>query len=289
MPEPANPADHHHAPGVVAAPADDADRAVRLCALVPVYDHAGPLGGVLDGLRDAGLHVFVVDDGSSAACARVIDTLAAAEPTRTLVRLPRNGGKGAAVQAGFAAAFAAGFTHALQVDADGQHDLSALPALRAQCAALPAALVSGRPQYDESVPKSRLYGRYATHVWVWINTLSLAIVDSMCGFRIYPLRASLDACRRFAIGTRMDFDTDLMVRMYWLGVPMRFVGVPVRYPEDGVSHFDVWRDNLRLSSMHTRHFLYMLWRVLTLRPRPDRLVGRSVTAAMASAGAGDAG
>lgn len=251
--------------------ARDGAAALRLCAIVPVYDHAAPLPGVLDGLRAAGLPVFVVDDGSAAPCAQVIDACVAADASRHLVRLPMNAGKGAAVQAGLAAAHAAGFTHALQVDADGQHDLGALPALVAVATVEPRALVSGRPQYDESVPKSRLYGRYATHVWVWINTLSFSIVDSMCGFRIYPLASSLAACRRWRIGRRMDFDTDLMLRMYWLGVPMRFVPVPVRYPEDGVSHFDVLRDNLRLTSMHTRHFLHLLWRLLTLRPRPDRL------------------
>lgn len=247
--------------------------ALRLCAIVPVYDHALPLPGVLDGLRAAGLPVFVVDDGSGPACARTIEACVAADASRVLVRLERNGGKGAAVQAGFAAAHAAGFSHALQVDADGQHDLAALPALVAAAREAPRALVSGRPQYDASVPKSRLYGRYATHVWVWINTLSLDIVDSMCGFRIYPLGASIAACTRWRIGRRMDFDTDLMLRMYWLGVPMRFVPVPVRYPADGVSHFDVLRDNLRLTSMHTRHFLHLLWRLATLRPRPDRFVG----------------
>jgi glycosyltransferase involved in cell wall biosynthesis len=245
--------------------------AIRLCAIVPVFDHAGPLPGVLERLRAAGLPVFVVDDGSGAECARTIDACIAADPSRTLVRLPENSGKGAAVQAGFPVALAAGYTHVLQVDADGQHDLAALPALVAAAVAEPRALVSGRPQYDESVPKSRLYGRYLTHGLVWLNTLSFAIVDSMCGFRIYPLASSIAACRRWRIGRRMDFDTDLMLRMYWMGVPMRFVPVPVHYPEDGVSHFDLLRDNLRMTSLHVRHVLHLLWRVLTLRPRPDRL------------------
>lgn len=240
----------------------------RWCAVVPVYDHARPLAGVLAGLQSAGLPVFVVDDGSSSACAQAIDALVAAEPSRQLLRLPANRGKGAAVQAGFVAAHAAGFSHAIQVDADGQHDLAVLAALCAASRGAPEALISGRPHYDDSVPKARLYGRYATHVWVWINTLSFTIVDSMCGFRVYPLAATLEACRRHRIGARMDFDTDVMVRLFWLGVPVQFVAVPVRYPEDGVSHFDVLGDNLRLAGMHTRHFFHLLWRLLTLRPRP---------------------
>ena len=246
--------------------------AYRLCAIVPVFNHPQRLAMVLDGLTNAALPVLVVDDGSDAGCAALIDRLVAADASRQLLRLARNGGKGGAVLAGMLAAREAGFSHALQVDADGQHDLGALPALRASSLAAPRALVSGRPVFDASVPKTRMYGRYATHVWVWINTLSLQIVDSMCGFRIYPLAESISAHRRWRIGRRMDFDTDLMVRLYWMGVPILFVPTSVQYPEDGVSHFRVLRDNARISAMHTRHFFYMLARLLTGRVRPDARV-----------------
>ena len=276
------PASTVHRSGVGHA-ADEADAVdYRLCAIVPVFNHPRRLASVLDGLTAAGLPVLVVDDGSDAECAALIDRQVAADASRQLLRLPRNGGKGGAVLAGMVAALEAGFSHALQVDADGQHDLGALPALRASSLAVPRALVSGRPVFDASVPKARMYGRYATHVWVWINTLSLQIVDSMCGFRIYPLAASVAAHRRWRIGRRMDFDTDLMVRMYWMGVPIHFVPTPVHYPEDGVSHFRVLRDNVRISAMHTRHFFYMLARVLTGRLRPDARVGEHVAAAQTS-------
>ena len=247
--------------------------AARLCAIVPVFNHPQRLAFVLDGLAGAELPVFVVDDGSNAECAAVIDQQIAADASRQLLRLPHNCGKGGAVLAGMRAALDAGYSHALQVDADGQHDLGALLALRTASLAEPLALISGCPVFDSSVPKARMYGRYATHVWVWINTLSLQIVDSMCGFRIYPLADCIAADRRWRIGRRMDFDTDLMVRLYWMGVPIRFVPTPVHYPQDGVSHFQVLNDNLRISAMHTRHFFYMLGRLLTGRVRPDLRVG----------------
>src|SRR5690606_17949432 len=82
-----------------------------------------------------------------------------------------------------------GFSHALQIDADGQHDAADIPALLALAKANPEALVSGWPQYGDDMPRSRRYGRWITHFWVWIETLSLAIKDSMCGFRVYPLAA----------------------------------------------------------------------------------------------------
>ena len=116
--------------------------------------------------------MILVDDGSSADCAAVLDTLAQA-PDVTLVRLALNQGKGGAMMAGLRAAAAAGYSHALQIDADGQHDASDIPRFLAAAAQQPDAVICGVPVYDESVPMGRLVGRYATHIWVWINSLSL--------------------------------------------------------------------------------------------------------------------
>src|SRR5206468_913777 len=120
---------------------------------------------------------------------------------------------------------------------------------------LPCILVD-----DESVPRGRLYGRYATHVWVWINTLSLDIRDSMCGFRVYPLASLVELLDDARIGWRMDFDTDVIVRLHWRGVPVVNQPTRVTYPRDGISHFRMGRDNLRISWMHARLFAGMLLR-----------------------------
>jgi hypothetical protein len=174
------------------------------------------------------------------------------------------------VMRGFEKALAEGYTHAVQIDADHQHDPADIPRLLALSQANPEALITGIPVYDNSVPKSRLYGRYATHVMVWINTLSLSIRDSMCGFRVYPLAQTLQVWRSEAVGKRMQFDTEIMVRMYWSGITVLSLPTAVTYPADGVSHFDLWRDNLRISSMHTRLFFGMLRRLPTLLARSWR-------------------
>src|SRR5204863_7835726 len=137
---------------------------------------------------------------------------------------------------------------ALRLDADGQHRPSDVPRLLAAARAQPDALVSGQPIYDESVPRSRRYGRYVTHVWVWINTLSFAIKDSMCGLRVYPLTAVCALWRKARIGRRMDFDVEIMVRSAWAGIPIISVPTQVSYPSDGISHFHLWRDNLAISA-----------------------------------------
>lgn len=245
------------------------------CLLIPCYNHAGPLAAVLARLAEFELPCLLVDDGSEPVAAAALDALAARYPWVSLLRHPHNQGKGGAVMTGLRRAHELGFSHALQVDADGQHDLTDLPALLAEARQHPAALVSGRPLYDDSVPKGRLYGRYITHVWVWIETLSFAIKDSMCGFRVYPLASTCALLERVALGRRMDFDTEVMVRLHWAGVPMRFVPTRVIYPVDGRSHFRLFRDNLDISWMHTRLVCRLLWDLLLRLCRwPARLGAR---------------
>ncbi|WP_425968648.1 glycosyltransferase family 2 protein [Aeromonas dhakensis] len=245
------------------------------CLLIPCYNHAGPLAAVLARLAEFELPCLLVDDGSEPVAAAALDALAARYPWVSLLRHPHNQGKGGAVMTGLRRAHELGFSHALQVDADGQHDLTDLPALLAEARQHPAALVSGRPLYDDSVPKGRLYGRYITHVWVWIETLSFAIKDSMCGFRVYPLASTCALLERVTLGRRMDFDTEVMVRLHWAGVPMRFVPTRVIYPVDGRSHFRLFRDNLDISWMHTRLVCRLLWDLLLRLCRwPARLGAR---------------
>jgi len=236
------------------------------CIVIPVYNHERAIVGVVDGLRGFGVPCILVDDGSSPECAGVLDTLAVTEGV-SLVRLAQNSGKGAAVLAGFDEAARRGFSHVLQIDADGQHNVADIPLFLKLADEHPQAVINGRPIYDESVPKARLYGRYATHVWVWINTLSLQIHDSMCGFRAYPVAAVQSLQARHRLGSRMNFDTDILVRLYWDGLQVINQPTRVAYPSDGVSHFRVWADNVQISCMHARLFFGML-------PRIPRLIAR---------------
>ena len=231
------------------------------CAIVPVYNHEHAVARVVAALRAADLPCLLVDDGSGEVCARELDRLAATVPQTALVRLGVNGGKGAAMLAGFSAAWQRGYSHALQVDADGQHALADVPAFIAAARAAPAALICGRPLFDRSMPAGRRYGRYLTHGLVWLNTLSFAIPDSLCGFRVYPLASVLRLMAEEYIGRRMDFDVEIIVRMYWRGVPMRWLPTAVTYPLDGVSHFRMLRDNARMVALQLRLFGGMLLRL----------------------------
>lgn len=230
------------------------------CAVIPVYNHETAVPAVVDALLAAGLPCVLVDDASSPACAAVLEQLAQGEHIH-LIRLAVNQGKGGAVMAGLREASRLGFTHALQVDADGQHDLRDVATFIQVSQRNPEALVCGYPQYDASVPKGRLYARYLTHVWVWINSLSLQIPDSMCGLRIYPLTPTLALINSVKLGKRMDFDPEVLVRLSWRNQPMRWLPTRVHYPQDGLSHFRLWHDNALISSMHTKLFFGMLVRL----------------------------
>lgn len=241
---------------------------MRLCLIVPFYNHDHAIRQTVAALKPHGLPCWLVDDGSDARCTPVLEEIAARESAwLTLIRCPVNRGKGVAVVKGFEAAHAAGFTHGLQVDADGQHDFGAIPRIAELARAEPAAIVTGVPVFDASAPAARRIGRKLTTFWVRINTLSSRIDDAMCGFRVYPLEPMLALARRANVGSRMEFDPEILVRAVWDGVPVVSMPTEVRYPSDGVSHFKMWRDNVRISWMHTRLFFGMLWRAPRLLAR----------------------
>lgn len=239
----------------------------RPCFLIPCYNHGKTVPAVVNSLMAFGYPILIVDDGSQADTKQILADVLADHNNVTLITFAENQGKGTAVIAGIEAAYQQSFSHAIQIDADGQHDLEALPKLIQESQTHPAALISGQPIYDESVPKSRLYGRYVTHVWVWIETLSFAIKDSMCGFRSYPIGPTISVLERAVLGRRMDFDTEIMVRMYWNETDVRFINTHVIYPEDGISHFDALWDNVKISWMHTKLFFGMLPRIPSLLKR----------------------
>ncbi|MGR9086636.1 MAG: glycosyltransferase family 2 protein [Gammaproteobacteria bacterium] len=232
---------------------------MNICIIIPVYNHEGAITRVLASLKPYGLPCFLVNDGSSEDCARVLRDCAGQEPGwLRLIDRSRNEGKGAACMDGFRAAIRQGFTHAIQIDADGQHSADDIPRFLEKCRLNREALILGQPVFDGSAPASRKYGRQLTNLWIWINTLSFDIADGMCGFRLYPL-ASVDRLMKAVnLSKGMAFDIDIAVRLCWSGVETVNIPVKVCYPYDGVSHFRLWRDNAVISLQHARLFLTML-------------------------------
>lgn len=239
---------------------------MKLAGLVPTYDNAATLARVVDEIRAHLDDVIVVDDGSGPE-ARDVARRLADEGRAHVVFRATNGGKGAAVKTGLAEAARLGFTHVVQIDADGQHASADIPRLVAASRAEPRALVLGQPVFDASAPRARRIGRLVSVFWCMVETASTRIGDPLCGFRVYPVKAALAAGAR---GDAMDFDPEIAVRLAWAGHPVVHVRTNVRYfarEDGGVSHYRGLRDTLLISWMHTRLCTLGLLRLVGLGPR----------------------
>ena len=223
--------------------------------LIPSYN-TGPQ--VYETVRAARAHwcpVWVVTDGSTDGTPEGLRRMAADDPGLVLIELPVNAGKGAAVLRGLEAARAAGFTHALTMDSDGQHPAAMIPGFMQLSTQRPETMVLGRPVFDASAPLLRVRGRRISNWWTNLETLGAGIDDSLYGFRVYPVFDLIAVMRSQPWMRRFDFDTEAVVRLAWRGVKPLNLAAPVRYlsaEEGGVSHFHYGRDNLLLTWMHTR-------------------------------------
>jgi hypothetical protein len=237
---------------------------------------------------------LVVVDGSTDGSERPVLAMAQTEPALSVHVLPRNSGKGAAVLAGGELARARGFTHALVMDADGQHPAASIAEFMAVSQRQPAALVLGQPVFPANIPPERLHGRKLSVGLVHFELLSKGVADPLFGFRVYPLAALAAALGTRRSGRRYDFDTEAAVRMGWAGVPLVNVPAPVRYfsrEEGGISHFRYGRDNVRLVWMHTRlitELLVLRWPAAWRARRMLARVSPALLAFVLLAGAGAA-
>ena len=247
------------------------------CIVIPHYEHVDQFSAYLPTLVRQGFPLIVVDDASTPSSYNRLEKLLDEHaPGSVLVRHEQNQGKGGAVISGPEAAKAAGFSHAIQVDADGQHDPNAIKSLQEHSRIYPDRFICGRPVFDENISRVRYYFRFLTLYLVWIETLSTEIKDALCGLRVYPVDTTLELVRGGGRRLRMDFDPEILVRAVWSGVSLHYVPVHVQYPEDGTSHFQYVKDNLLISWMHTRLLVGMLPRSpLLLARKVKRFMGRS--------------
>ena len=240
---------------------------MRPCLLIPIYDHGDTIRGVVESLAYLDLPLLIVDDGSGVHTRRELELLAEEHDWVDVHRRPYNGGRGAALRTGYRLAFGRGFSHAVQLDADAQHDARDVPRLLEAAQKDPRALVLGRPVFDESAPALRMFGRKFSQGLVWLETLSFAIEDPLCGFRCFPLAATVDLLEDDELGDRMDFDPEIAVRLYWRGVPIVSVPTRVRYHEGGLSHFAPVYDTWLIAQAHGRLVAGMLTRAPSLLAR----------------------
>ncbi len=217
--------------------------------------------------------VMVVVDASTDGSGQVVERLAAETPDLRVITLTKNGGKGAAVLAGARAARRAGFTHALVMDADGQHPADRIVDFMEASQGNPSALVLGQPVFGPEAPMIRLQGRKLSVGLVHMETFGHAIADPLFGFRVYPLEPLEKVLASTRWARRYDFDPEVAVRLVWSGLPTCNLPAACRYlsrEEGGVSHFRYWRDNFRMIWLHTRliaELLLFRWAMMLFRSK----------------------
>jgi glycosyltransferase involved in cell wall biosynthesis len=243
--------------------------------VIPSYDTGPLVYETVRAARAAWTPVWVVVDGSRDGTAEGLRAMAATDPGLRVDILERNAGKGAAVLHALELARAAGFSHALTMDADGQHPTELIGAFMAASAAEPGAMILGRPVFDASAPLLRVRGRRISNAWTNLETLGAGIDDSLYGFRVYPIAPLVEVMSGQTWMRRFDFDTEAVVRLAWRGVTPINIAAPVKYlraDEGGVSHFRYGRDNVLLTWMHLRLLLGFALRLPMLAAR--RFSGR---------------
>jgi glycosyltransferase involved in cell wall biosynthesis len=246
--------------------------------LIPSFNTGARLVDTVLEAREYWNPVWVVIDGSTDGSGEALERAAAGDPGLRILALARNQGKGAAILHGLRQAQAEGYTHALAMDADGQHPAAKIPGFMAASIADPGALILGRPLFDASAPALRVNGRKVSNWWANLETLWAGIGDSLFGFRVYPVAALLRVMQSSRWMRRFDFDVEAAVRLVWAGAKPVNLDAPVRYltpAEGGVSHFNYLRDNALLSWMHLRLLLGFLLRLPLLALRRLRAQRRS--------------
>jgi glycosyltransferase involved in cell wall biosynthesis len=244
--------------------------------LIPSYNTGVKLLPTVQEALERWAPVWVVIDGSDDGSDKPVLELARSEPNLKVISLPRNVGKGSAVLEGLRAAQAAGYTHALTMDSDGQHPSDQIPEFMAASMAQPQGLILGKPVFDASAPFERVAGRKLSNGAAHLETLWAGIGDSLYGMRVYPIRPLREVMEGSGWMRRFDFDPEVAVRLCWKGLVPVNIDSPVKYfkkAEGGVSHYHYVRDNILIFSMHARLFAGFLLRLPMLLWRRLAQVG----------------
>lgn len=209
------------------------------CILIPCYNHPTTVAAVVADAQKF-CPVIVVDDGSTLPLPNL--------PGCELVKLAQNTGKGAALRAGFQRAIELGYTHAITMDADGQHYAEDLPKFLAAANSQPENFIVGvRDLVAAGCPLHRQRSNAASSFWFRAET-GVKLKDTQCGFRGYPLAL----VKKLAVKSqRYAYELEFMVRASWVGTDIVAVPVKCTY-NDGIrnSHFRPVVDLWRITSMN---------------------------------------
>ncbi|HJW14684.1 MAG TPA: glycosyltransferase family 2 protein [Thermoanaerobaculia bacterium] len=205
-------------------------------SLVPAYQAAETVGGVVRAILRHVPRVLVVDDGSRDATGE-----RAGEAGAEVLRLPENSGKGSAIRAGLERLLASDATHIAFLDADGQHDPDDLPALLEAARSGDAFVIGSRMTRPEEIPAVR-YRTNEIGSRILTRMTGHEVEDGQSGYRVI----AAELLRRLELHSRgYMIETEILLKA--ARRVARFRHVPVRAIYGGPSHYRPFRDTWIIS------------------------------------------
>jgi len=226
---------------------------MKICVIIPVYNSENHIADVIHSVLQYADNLIVVNDGSTdGTLEKVEETRRAASLQQPfeIVSYEKNGGKGYALQQGFRRALELGFTHAITLDADGQHLASDIPVVTQKAMENPTALIIGARKFDNpNMPQGNVFANNFSNFWFMMQTAK-KMPDTQTGFRVYPLQ-KMGRMRLFT--NRYEAELEMLVRAAWRGIPLVSQPINVYYPpiNERLSHFRGGKDFFRISVLNT--------------------------------------
>lgn len=258
-------------------------------ALIPAYRPDGVLAEIAEELKDRGLDLVVVDDGSGEKYAGVF---AETEKNAAVLRHEKNRGKGAALRTGlsYVAEHYTGPYTVVTVDADGQHRTADVMRVLQTAEEDRGGLVLGSRRFTGKVPLRSLIGNAVTRA-VYFLASRCRVYDTQTGLRAF---SDLLVPELLEIeGDRYEYEMNVLMTMARAGRPIREVWIETVYLNDNASsHFDAVKDSLRICreilkfsaasfvSFLTDYGLYCLLTALTGRLAFANVAARIVSASV---------
>lgn len=240
------------------SPMEKAD-VLKVCVIIPTYNNASTLAGVIEDVAGYSNHIIVVNDGSTDNTAEIILRF----PSVQFISYSKNVGKGWALRQAFKYATDKGYHYSITIDSDGQHFAKDIPLFIDKIETIPNSIIIGaRNMGQASVPGGSSFGNKFSNFWFKVET-GVNCPDTQSGYRLYPL---LPLNKIHFITRKYEFEIEVLVRAAWKGIKVESVPVTVYYApkNERVSHFRPFKDFFRISILNT---VLVFISFLYIRPR----------------------
>jgi glycosyltransferase involved in cell wall biosynthesis len=220
---------------------------LQCCVIIPTFNNHKTLQKVIEGVLFYTKNIIIVNDGSTDTTSKILGSF----PDVQQLHLPKNKGKGNALQLGFKNAENLGYHYAITIDSDGQHFPKDIPIFineleKAENKNL--LLIGARNMNQESVPKKSSFGNKFSNFWFWVET-GIKLQDTQSGFRLYPIH-HLKHIKFYS--SKFEFEIEVIVKAAWHGVTVKNIPINILYDEtERVSHFRPFKDFTRISILNT--------------------------------------